>query len=224
MNSNFGSKNLKGLQNNYENGLFQKYTTHVMEAYNFQNVTESIGKYAEIQSDMRVLDIGIGNGLSCYYACKIKSDVYEIDFCRSALDNFSLIANKFNNKNAAIMGDALSLPFKDNSFDRVIAYYIFHHMPTEVHRNQFINEMKRVTVPRGLIIMGKIRCNVFWLKPKEYEYIRYLSIKSIKNMASLNNLEIVNISHSKAQKFPKLFNHLPIKYFGHAIDVKLKVL
>lgn len=44
MNTTVGSKDLKGLRNNYENGLFQKYTTHVMEAYNFPNVAESIRK------------------------------------------------------------------------------------------------------------------------------------------------------------------------------------
>lgn len=45
---------------------------------------------------MKVLDVGVGNGLSCYHACKVKSDVYGIDFDRADIDNFSLIADKFN--------------------------------------------------------------------------------------------------------------------------------
>ena len=98
-----------------------------------------------------------------------------------AIDSFLENTKQFDNKNV-VLGDALSLPFKDNSFDRTIAYYIFHHMPTEAHRKKFIDEMRRVTAKDGLIIIGKVRCSVFWRKQKSYKYIHYSSIKEIEDL------------------------------------------
>lgn len=221
LNSNI--ENLSELKNEYDSTLLSRYVSHIDSEYDFLTTVEKIGVYAEIRPGMKVLDIGVGNGLSSYYACQNKAYVYGIDFCKEAAHNYSQIVNHLSDKNEAIIGDALSLPFKDNIFDRVIAYNIFHHMPTQAHRKKFINEMKRVTAKNGIIIIGKIRSEVFWMKSKKYKFIQYSSIEQMRELAYESDLTILDISHSKAQKFPNLFSVLPLKYFGHAIDLKLKI-
>ena len=210
--------NMHELQKEYP---LKSYIHTIASKYNFRKISEKIGIYSEIQEGMKVLDIGVGNGLSSYYACKVNADVYAIDFFKEAIDSFLENTKQFNNKNM-VLGDALSLPFKDNCFDRTIAYYILHHMPTEAHRNRFIDEMKRVTANDGSIIIGKVRCRVFWRKQKSYKYIQFLSIEKIEDLLKKAGLLILDISHSRAQRYPNLFRFLPLKYFGHAIDIKAK--
>ena len=71
--------NMHELRKEYGN-LLKSYIYTIDSKYNFRRVSEKIGKYSEIQEGLKVLDIGVGNGLSSYYACKVNADVYAIDF------------------------------------------------------------------------------------------------------------------------------------------------
>ncbi len=57
---------------------------------------------------------------------------------------------------------------------------------------------------------------------KRYTYLQYLSIMKIKYLFEKAGLHILDISRSRSQRYPNLFRFLPMKYFGHAIDIKAK--
>jgi SAM-dependent methyltransferase len=75
----------------------------------------------------KILDVGGLNGLLSDFGFKerIELDVQPIQ------------------KPNYVQGSALSMPFKDNSFDFVVACDVFEHIPTE-DRQQFLKELYRV--------------------------------------------------------------------------------
>lgn len=48
------------------------------------------------------------------------------------------------NKISALRCDANDLPFKDKSFDHVLAFCMFHYFPDQDYASQTISEMKRI--------------------------------------------------------------------------------
>ncbi len=90
-----------------------------------------------------ILDLGGGTG---WFAKKLEEkipniEVYSIDLARPwmRLDGVEYI-----------QGNALKLPFKDNSFDVVSAHAILHHVPENL--DEAIKEVERVLKPHGLFI------------------------------------------------------------------------
>ena len=52
-----------------------------------------------------------------------------------------------------IVGDCLSLPYRNGVFDAVICIAVIHHLSTEERRIQAIEEMARILRPDGLILV-----------------------------------------------------------------------
>ena len=84
-------------------------------------------------SRMSILDVGCGNGFFTYYFSKI-SDTVGLDYSKYMLS--------INPCNPLIQGSALSLPFKNETFDLVFCSNLLHHVedPTII-----VREMKRVS-------------------------------------------------------------------------------
>ncbi len=66
-----------------------------------------------------------------------------------------------------ICGDALALPFDDNSFEFVFCRYILHHIPDAVAA---IKEMKRVCKPGGIVFAQDPDANFFQSYPESNAY------------------------------------------------------
>lgn len=66
-----------------------------------------------------------------------------------------------------VCGDALTLPFEDNSFDFVFSRYILHHIPDAVAA---IKEMKRVCKPGGIVFAQDPDANFFQSYPESKAY------------------------------------------------------
>lgn len=66
-----------------------------------------------------------------------------------------------------VCGDALHLPFDDNSFDFVFCRYILHHIPDAVAA---IKEMKRVCKPGGIVFAQDPDANFFQSYPESNAY------------------------------------------------------
>ncbi len=66
-----------------------------------------------------------------------------------------------------ISGDALALPFDDNSFDFVFCRYILHHIPDA---EATIKEMKRVCKPGGIVFAQDPDANFFQSYPESDAY------------------------------------------------------
>ncbi|XP_073978123.1 tRNA (carboxymethyluridine(34)-5-O)-methyltransferase alkbh8 [Rhodnius prolixus] len=83
-----------------------------------------------------VLDVGCGNGKYFGY----RNNIFEVgsELCSS----LALICRKRGFE--TVNNNCLSLPFKDNIFDRVICIAVLHHLCTLKRRQRAINELVRV--------------------------------------------------------------------------------
>lgn len=87
-----------------------------------------------------VLDIGCGNG---------KNMLYRQDLRTTGIEKSEELCRICRNRGLnVIQGDALSLPFKENTFDAVIMIAVIHHIPPEEHP-QVLKEIQRVLKPGG---------------------------------------------------------------------------
>ena len=100
-------------------------------------------------ADKMVLDVGCGTGYGVKICSETAKYVVGMDYNISAIkycnDNFALGNNSFLNSNA------LLLPFRTQSFDIAITFQVIEHISDS---KKFIDELKRVVKPSGLIIIS----------------------------------------------------------------------
>ena len=70
--------------------------------------------------------------------------------CDASKNFVSLCQSKLLN---VTYGNLLSIPHSDNTFDNVICIAVLHHLSTEQHRIDAINELIRVVKPNGKILI-----------------------------------------------------------------------
>lgn len=97
----------------------------------------------------KVLDLGCGNGRYFPFFQEKNIDYFGIDGSEKLIE---IARKKFPEANFQ-EADVLKLPFPDNFFDKVYSIAVFHHMPSEKLRIQFLKEVKRVLKPNGLIVL-----------------------------------------------------------------------
>ena len=107
---------------------------------------------ANIQTDFKVLDFGIGTATLSIMASlhQPKATYIGIDVDNQVLEiaNKKIINSKSNIE--LLKYDGNKLPFSDNSFDRIITSLVIHHLTTEQKLVAF-SEFKRVLKPNGEI-------------------------------------------------------------------------
>lgn len=151
-------------------------------------------KEGEIKEDARILDIGCGTGAVTIKIAKhlTTGKVIGIDFFKGMSGNSPDIAKRnaelegVINKIDIQNGNALNLPFGDNSFDIVTMGSVLHEMHTDEKVKKSLNEAKRVLKPGGKFITVELLRNArmfifllllsFVWKPKEYWH---MCIKSV---------------------------------------------
>jgi len=109
---------------------------------------------ADIRKKEKILDLAFGTGwLLNKLIEKTETTVYGIDFSlgmyRVALENLKREGNL--DRARLILGDVLSMPIKDNTFDVVMGSFILDLLP-ENHIKVVLKETKRVLRPKGRAI------------------------------------------------------------------------
>jgi ubiquinone/menaquinone biosynthesis C-methylase UbiE len=97
----------------------------------------------------RVLDLGCGNGRWYKVFKEKKVDYFGIDNSEKLIE----IAKENFPEAKFFVGDALSLPFPENFFDRVYSIAFLHQVPSENFRCQVLKEAKRVLRSGGILIL-----------------------------------------------------------------------
>jgi len=95
----------------------------------------------------RTLDVACGTG---FLTRHLRGDVVGLDASESMLE----IARGQAPQARFEHGDALSLPFEDDAFDRVFASYFYCHLETD-QRERFLAEARRVAPE--LVVVASIR-------------------------------------------------------------------
>lgn len=130
-----------------------------------------------IPKGARLLDIGCGNGRflgalgdqQSSALCKnegrsfVGIDYTGIDFSEGLI-GVARARYGARAKTSFVVGDALTLPFPDHSFDIAVSFAVLHHIPSRAYRVQFLREATRVVKPGGLIIVTA--WNVWHSKPR----------------------------------------------------------
>lgn len=104
-----------------------------------------------------ILSIGCGSGQDVEYILEFSDRIIGVDIAPEALlgikKNFPSIHS--------ICADALTLPFKDEVFDIVVASGLLHHLVGQAPLKEFLKEFYRVIKPGGKFLA--IEPNLLWM-------------------------------------------------------------
>jgi SAM-dependent methyltransferase len=104
--------------------------------------------------DDRVLDLGCGAGRHAAEACRRGATVVALDMSapdlKEARDRLSEVDLE-GTRGVAVRGDALRLPFADDTFDRIIIAEVLEHIPAD---EAAMAELARVVRPGGLVAVS----------------------------------------------------------------------
>ncbi|MFQ5905078.1 MAG: class I SAM-dependent methyltransferase [bacterium] len=94
---------------------------------------------------------------------------------------------KTNPASADVHADALSLPFKDGSFDTVVSFQVLEHVREP---DAMVREATRVLSPGGYAIVSAP--HMWGLHEVPHDYFRFTEY-GFRHLFESNNLELVNI-------------------------------
>lgn len=121
-----------------------------------QRMCEEIFDLADISSHQKILDVGCGFGGTI---ASLNEGWNDIDLVGLNIDERQLKVARVNvtpsetNAIDFVQGDACSLPFPSNSFDRILAVECIFHFPS---RRRFFAEAHRVLKKGGKLIISDI--------------------------------------------------------------------
>lgn len=101
----------------------------------------------ELEGNETVLEIGCGNGKSVQGLLKARN-VVALDFSETAVRS----CKAHHPSTQTILAEAKALPFKDSSFDIVVASHLIGH-GMEAERRQMAEEASRVLMPGGRMLV-----------------------------------------------------------------------
>lgn len=96
----------------------------------------------------KLLDLGCGLGRHSIFFAQNGFNVSAIDLSREGIKKLEALAKQKNLSIHTKIGDMLSLPYKDDSFDCLLAYHVIYHADSGGIRKT-IDEIKRVLVNNG---------------------------------------------------------------------------
>lgn len=98
----------------------------------------------KLNNNSFILDVGSGNGRNCQYKNHIMVGI-DLSIEQLKMNNYS---------NNDVHGNMISLPFLNNTFDAIICIASFHHLSTIKEREDCLNEMKRILIKNGKILLS----------------------------------------------------------------------
>jgi len=103
------------------------------------------------EGQARVLDVACGTGdLSLAFAARTNAQIVGLDFCRPMLDIAAAKSSKRNLAIPFVEGDALNLPFSDQSFDGVSIAFGLRNLATF---EGGLRELLRILRPGGIAVV-----------------------------------------------------------------------
>lgn len=132
--------NQKDLHNRIYAG--EPVITHRKMNYVSGKFTADMIRLVDVSGTERVLDIGCGDGI---FSTKYSKNVIAMDIAKEAAAHTEAPFST---------GNALSLPFKSSSFDKVYCQEVVEHFPDQSYVKTAIREIFRVLKPGGSAIIS----------------------------------------------------------------------
>ncbi len=161
----------------------------------------------EMQKGQRVLDVGCGNGRHTWAAysmfdCSVLAlDVLQVDLQKTRYMLQTLDGEQKNGRCwLAVRGDAMKLPLKDQSFDRVVCSEVLEHVGDD---KQSVSELVRVLKDDGFLAVSVptyLSESIYWRISRQYSrnpggHVRKYRAREILKLLRDCNLEIYGIRH-----------------------------
>ncbi|CAB1275331.1 class I SAM-dependent methyltransferase [Candidatus Nitrosacidococcus tergens] len=131
------------------------------------NFRQATLNYAQLNTGMRVLDVGCGTGVLTRLAAKKVGDMGEIIGVDPSVQMISLAQKKSLQLQSTAkfeLGVIEDLPFLDCSFDLVLSSLMFHHLPNDL-KLKGLQEIFRVLKPNGRFLgvdIGEPKHFLWW--------------------------------------------------------------
>ena len=168
-----------------------------------------------IGPSVKVIDVGCGAGRHAFEAYRRGADVVAFDRDTSELRGVDTILRAMAEKAEApatasakvVLGDALSLPYADETFDCVIASEILEHIPQD---DAAITELIRVLKAGGTLAVSVPRWlpeRLCWLLSDEYHsneggHVRIYRASELRNKIVGSGMELTHAHHAHALHSP----------------------
>ena len=136
-----------------------------------------LGKY--VFPGEKILDLGCANGRFYEVLEDKNTDYYGVDNCEKLIE----IAKRKYPKAKFQFAEAINLPFPNNFFDKVYCISVFHHIPSPELRIKFLEEVKRVLKPEGLLVL---RVWDFWKRKIGFKLLLKFSFLKIIGASKLD--------------------------------------
>src|ERR1700742_4387984 len=169
----------------------------------------------DIGPSTRVIDVGCGAGRHAFEAYRRGADVVAFDRAESELRSVDTILRAMAEAGEVpatasakvVVGDALSLPYADETFDCVIASEILEHIPED---DAAIAELIRVLKVGGTLVVSVPRWlpeQVCWLLSEEYHsneggHVRVYRASELSDKVASRGLTLTHRHHAHALHSP----------------------
>jgi tRNA (uracil-5-)-methyltransferase TRM9 len=166
----------------------------------------------------KLLNVGCAHGAD-FLPFKANFESWGVDFSSQMLKLAHGYAAKFGLKTELTLADAISLPFKDSTFDCAIAIAVYHNIIGAEQRRKALTELHRVLKPgtEAFITVWNKWQPAFWSKSKEvyvpwksrkkthYRYYYLYSYPELRNLLVGTGFQIINMFPENSYRFPWKF-------------------
>jgi ubiquinone/menaquinone biosynthesis C-methylase UbiE len=168
----------------------------------------------------RVLDWGCGNGR--FYEALKEIDYYGVDISEKMIE----IAKAKYPKAKFQVVEPLSLPFPNNFFDKIFSFAVFHHIPSDRFRLQFLKEARRVLKPEGFLILtawnlNPLRMILIGEEKRFFSFIKF-SILKILGKSKLDFKDFYIPWRNLCQRYVHCFSKSEIKNLVKESELKIE--
>ncbi|KAI0149616.1 methyltransferase type 11 [Xylariaceae sp. FL1272] len=150
----------------------KSYNKAMIASYSVRTAAESSAYMLHIlKPDMHVLDVGSGPGtISLDLAAHVpQGKLTGVDASSTAVESAIALGEERGVTNASfVTGDALELPFDDNTFDVVHCHQVLGHLPGQEGEPgpvRGLKEMRRVCKPGGFVCAREAEWSSFVVYP-----------------------------------------------------------
>jgi len=119
----------------------------------YKNLLDTISPQLDLDKNLTLLEVGCAAGFLAQGLSAMVSSYTGVDISRAAIK----AARRLKLANASFKcasGDRL--PFKEDTFDRVVSYDVFTNLPEMEYAARIVKEMYRVVKPGGKVLVGSL--------------------------------------------------------------------